>query len=72
MAVGVNGTMWVWGEGSSYQLGLGDTNERLVQTLVGAEEDEEEDEEEEEEDEEDEDEELEELFGGSNVLEVAC
>jgi alpha-tubulin suppressor-like RCC1 family protein len=38
MAVGVNGRLWVWGEGSSGQLGLGDTNDRRVPTLVGAEE----------------------------------
>ena len=38
MAVGVDGALWAWGEGSSGQLGLGDTNERLVPTLVGAEE----------------------------------
>ena len=38
MAVGENGTLWAWGLGSSGQLGLGDTNKRLVPTLVGAEE----------------------------------
>jgi hypothetical protein len=36
MAVGVIGRLWVWGEGSSGQ--LGDTNDRRVPTLVGAEE----------------------------------
>jgi hypothetical protein len=38
MAVGVNGSLWAWGMGSYGQLGLGDTNKRLVPTLVGAEE----------------------------------
>ena len=38
MAVGVDGALWAWGWGSSGQLGLGDTNDRLVPTLVGAEE----------------------------------
>jgi alpha-tubulin suppressor-like RCC1 family protein len=38
MAVGVNGRLWAWGAGSYGQLGLGDTNNRLVPTLVGAEE----------------------------------
>ena len=38
MAVGVNGALWAWGWGSSGQLGLGDTNNRLVPTLVGTEE----------------------------------
>jgi hypothetical protein len=38
MAVGVNGRLWAWGSGSHGQLGLGDTNNRLVPTLVGAEE----------------------------------
>jgi hypothetical protein len=38
MAVGVNGSLWAWGLGSYGQLGLGDTNKRLVPTLVGAEE----------------------------------
>jgi alpha-tubulin suppressor-like RCC1 family protein len=38
MAVGVNGRLWAWGFGSSGQLGLGDTNDRLVPMLVGAEE----------------------------------
>ena len=38
MAVGVNGALWGWGAGSYGQLGLGDTNKRLVPTLVGAEE----------------------------------
>ena len=38
MAVGDNGALWAWGGGSSGQLGLGDTNNRLVPTLVGAEE----------------------------------
>ena len=38
MAVGVNGRLWAWGSGSSGKLGLGDTNKRLVPTLVGAEE----------------------------------
>jgi len=38
MAVGVNGALWAWGQGFSGQLGLGDTNDRLVPTLVGAEE----------------------------------
>ena len=38
MAVGVNGRLWAWGWGSSGKLGLGDTNDRLVPTLVGAEE----------------------------------
>ena len=38
MAVGVNGALWAWGLGFSGQLGLGDTNDRLVPTLVGAEE----------------------------------
>ena len=37
MAVGVDGALWAWGWGSSGQLGLGDTNNRLVPTLVGAE-----------------------------------
>ncbi len=37
MAVGVNGRLWAWGAGSSGQLGLGDTNNRLVPTLVGEE-----------------------------------
>ena len=35
MTVGVNGALWVWGTGSSGQLGLGDTNDRLMPTLVG-------------------------------------
>jgi alpha-tubulin suppressor-like RCC1 family protein len=38
MAVGVNGRLWAWGWGIHGQLGLGDTNKRLVPTLVGAEE----------------------------------
>ena len=38
MAVGVNGRLWAWGWGSHGRLGLGDTNDRLVPTLVGAEE----------------------------------
>ena len=38
MAVGVDGALWAWGEGFYGQLGLGDTNDRLVPTLVGAEE----------------------------------
>ena len=38
MAVGVNGRLWAWGWGPHGQLGLGDTNNRLVPTLVGAEE----------------------------------
>ena len=38
MAVGVNGRLWAWGAGYFGQLGLGDTNKRLVPTLVGAEE----------------------------------
>ena len=38
MAVGVNGALWAWGRGSSGKLGLGDTNDRLMPTLVGAEE----------------------------------
>ncbi len=38
MAVGVDGALWAWGEGFYGQLGLGDTNNRLVPTLVGAEE----------------------------------
>jgi alpha-tubulin suppressor-like RCC1 family protein len=38
MAVGVDGALWAWGRGSSGQLGLGDTNDRLAPTLVGAEE----------------------------------
>ena len=38
MAVGVNGRLWAWGSGSYGQLGLGDTNDRLMPTLVGAEE----------------------------------
>jgi alpha-tubulin suppressor-like RCC1 family protein len=37
MAVGEHGALWAWGLGSSGHLGLGDTNERLVPTLVGAE-----------------------------------
>ncbi len=38
MAVGENGALWAWGLGFYGQLGLGDTNNRLVPTLVGAEE----------------------------------
>ena len=38
MAVGVNGALWDWGAGSYGQLVLGDTNDRRVPTLVGAEE----------------------------------
>ena len=38
MAVGVDGALWVWGWGLFGQLGLGDTNDRLVPTLVGTEE----------------------------------
>jgi alpha-tubulin suppressor-like RCC1 family protein len=38
MAVGENGSLWAWGWGSYCQLGLGDTNSRLVLMLVGAEE----------------------------------
>ena len=38
MAVGVHGRLWAWGGGSHGQLGLGDTNNRLVPTLVGTEE----------------------------------
>jgi alpha-tubulin suppressor-like RCC1 family protein len=38
MAVGVNGRLWTWGWGSFGQLGLGDTNNRQVPKLVGAEE----------------------------------
>ena len=38
MAVGVNGALWAWGAGSYGQLVLGDTNDRRVPTLVGAEE----------------------------------
>jgi hypothetical protein len=37
MAVGENGALWAWGWGSYCQLGLGDTNNRLVPTLVRAE-----------------------------------
>jgi alpha-tubulin suppressor-like RCC1 family protein len=37
-AVGESGALWAWGLGSSGQLGLCDTNNRLVPTLVGAEE----------------------------------
>jgi alpha-tubulin suppressor-like RCC1 family protein len=35
MAVGEHGALWAWGLGSSGQLGLGDTNERLVPTGGG-------------------------------------
>jgi hypothetical protein len=35
MCVGVNGGLWAWGAGCSGQLGLGNTNKRLVPTLVG-------------------------------------
>ena len=38
MAVGDNGALWAWGSGSFGQLGLGDTNNRLVPTLVRVEE----------------------------------
>ena len=38
MAVGVDGALWAWGMGFFGQLGLGDTNDRLVPTLVGTEE----------------------------------
>jgi alpha-tubulin suppressor-like RCC1 family protein len=38
MAVGESGALWAWGWGSYGQLGLGDTNNRLVPTLVGTEE----------------------------------
>jgi alpha-tubulin suppressor-like RCC1 family protein len=38
MAVGENGALWAWGMGANGQLGLGDTNKRMVPTLVGAEE----------------------------------
>ena len=38
MALGVNGRLWAWGSGYHGKLGLGDTNNRLVPTLVGAEE----------------------------------
>ena len=38
MAVGVNGTLWAWSRRYFGQLGLGDHNDRLVPTLVGAEE----------------------------------
>jgi alpha-tubulin suppressor-like RCC1 family protein len=37
MAVGENGALWVWGKGSYGQLGLVETNDRQVPTLVGAE-----------------------------------
>ena len=35
MAVGESGALWAWGKGSFGQLGLGDTNNRLIPTLVG-------------------------------------
>ena len=35
MAVGENGALWAWGLGSSGQLGLGDTNKRLVRRWWG-------------------------------------
>ena len=38
VTVAAGGYYWAWGERSSGQLGLGDTNKRLVPTLVGAEE----------------------------------
>jgi alpha-tubulin suppressor-like RCC1 family protein len=38
MAAGVNGALWAWGAGYYGRLGLGDTNDRLMPTLVGAEE----------------------------------
>ena len=38
MAVDKSGRLWTWGAGFSGQLGLGDTSNRMVPTVVGAEE----------------------------------
>lgn len=36
VAVGESGALWTWGSGLYGQLGLCDTNDRLMPTLVGS------------------------------------